>query len=130
MPLNHKRVLAIYFTQSGQMGEIMQFVHHALDGVGRVGRDGNDQNLLPITIFHGGRAFFFAVMPSCVLGVCRTIETLELKEHSYGSDYYWVSTLVLVTSTPCNSLLQNPEFRALIKDTRIHHHQRCSKHGK
>ncbi len=118
MPLNHKRVLAIYYTQSGQMGEIMHSFTTPLMESGELVETVMIKPVVNYNFPWTGKRFF-AVMPSCVLGVAEPLKPLELKEHSYDLIIIGYQPWFLSPSIPCHSLLQNPEFRALIKDTPI-----------
>lgn len=118
MSLNNKKVLAIYYTQSGQMGEIMRsFTRPVMES----GASVETVVIEPVVSYRfpwtGQR--FFSVMPSCVLGVAEPLKPLFLKAHAYDLIILGYQPWFLSPSIPCNSLLQNKEFRALIKDTSI-----------
>ncbi|HWZ04667.1 MAG TPA: hypothetical protein VNX40_13715 [Mucilaginibacter sp.] len=113
-----KKILAIYYTQSGQMGEIMDSFTASLAEAGAsvetaVIRLVDDYNF-PWT----GRRFF-SVMPSCVLGIPEQLEPLGLKEQSYDLIIFGYQPWFLSPSIPSNSLLQNAEFRSFLKDTPV-----------
>ena len=114
----HKKILAIYYTQSGQMREIINsFTAPLIEAGVSVEKAG----IKPVTDYDfpwtGKR--FFSVMPSCVLGVPEPLEPLNLKEKSYDLIILGYQPWFLSPSIPCNSLLQNAEFRALLKDTPV-----------
>ena len=116
--LMQKKILAIYYTQSGQMGEIMDTFTRPLVQVGasvetiviRLAAD----YYFPWT---GQR--FFSVMPSCVLGLPEQLEPLHFKEKCYDLIILGYQPWFLSPSIPSNSLLQNEEFKGLLKDTPV-----------
>ena len=113
-----KKVLAIYYTQSGQMGEIINSFTAPLieDGVSVetiVIKPVDDFNF-PWT---GKR--FFSVMPACVLSIPAALEPLNFKEEKYDLIILGYQPWFLSPSIPSNSLLQNEQFRALLKDTPV-----------
>ncbi|HEY2582635.1 MAG TPA: hypothetical protein VGI43_12555, partial [Mucilaginibacter sp.] len=118
MPVNHKKVLAIYYTQSGQMGEIMRSFTMPLIESGAWVETAVIKPVVSYSFPWTGKRFF-SVMPSCVLGVAEPLKPLELKEDSYDLIILGYQPWFLSPSIPCNSLLQNEEFRARIKDTSI-----------
>ncbi|MES2107219.1 MAG: hypothetical protein V4577_00630 [Bacteroidota bacterium] len=114
----NKKVLAIYYTQSGQMGEIIDsFTAPLIDAGATVEKVRvklvNDYNF-PWT----GKSFF-SVMPSCVLGIPEPIEPLNLKEQKYDLVIMGYQPWFLSPSIPSNSLLHDEGFKSLIKDTPV-----------
>jgi hypothetical protein len=118
MSLDHKKVLAIYYTQSGQMGEIIRSFTMPLIESGESVEIAVIKPIVNYSFPWTGKRFF-SVMPSCVLGVAEPLKPLELKEHSYDLIILGYQPWFLSPSIPCNSLLQNGEFRALIRDTSV-----------
>ena len=113
-----KKVLAIYYTQSGQMGEIINTLTSPLAEAGIavekvVIKPVEDYNF-PWT---GKR--FFSVMPDCVLGVPSPLEPLVFKEAKYDLIIMSYQPWFLSPSIPNSSLLQNDGFKALLKDTPV-----------
>lgn len=113
-----KKVLAIYYTQSGQMGEIIETLTAPLVEAGA------SVEKVQVKLVNGyefpwtGKRFF-SVMPSCVLGIPEPIEPLNLKETSYDLVILGYQPWFLSPSIPTNSLLQSDEFKAMIKNTPI-----------
>jgi len=111
-----KKVLAIYYTQSGQMGEIIDTFTAPLVEAGA------SVEKVQVKLVNGynfpwtGKSFF-SVMPSCVLGIPEPIEALNLKEIKYDLVILGYQPWFLSPSIPTNSLLQSDEFKAIIKDT-------------
>jgi len=114
----NKKILAIYYTQSGQMGEIIESLTRPLTDAGEsvekiVIKPSEDYNF-PWT---GSR--FFSVMPSCVLSVPAPLEPITFKQEKYDLIILGYQPWFLSPSIPCTSLLQTENFRALLKDTPV-----------
>jgi len=113
-----KRVLAIYYTQSGQMGQIIDSLTQPLE---RAGATVEKVIIKPKENFDfpwtGKR--FFAVMPSCQLDIPTEIEPLSFKEDSYDLIILAYQPWFLSPSIPVTSALHQPEFRRLLKDTPV-----------
>jgi len=113
-----KKVLAIYYTQSGQMGDIIDSLTAPIIAAGikveKVAIKMVNDYAFPWT---GTR--FFSVMPDCVLGVPAEIKPFELKEKAYDLIIMGYQPWFLSPSIPSNSLLNHPEFKAIIKDTPV-----------
>jgi hypothetical protein len=113
-----KKVLAIYYSQSGQLGEIIDNITEPLIAGGitvekiRI-KPVNDYPF-PWT---GER--FYDVMPDCVLGVPVPLEPFELQETSYDLIILGYQSWFLSPSIPSNSLLQHLSVKAVLKDTPV-----------
>src|SRR6185503_17603061 len=113
-----KKVLAIYYTQSGQFTEIIDSLTAPLvaDGVSV-----EKVIIKPVVDFNfpwtGKR--FFSVMPDCVLGVPTDLQPVEWKETLYDLIILGYQPWFLSPSIPSNSLLNLPKFRTLLKDTPV-----------
>jgi hypothetical protein len=114
----NKKVLAIYYTQSGQMTEIIDnFTRPLMDAgatVEKVIVKPLENYDFPWT---GSR--FFSVMPSCVNSVPTELEPLKLKEGKYDLIILGYQPWFLSPSIPSNSILQNAEFQAVLKDAPV-----------
>ena len=114
----NKKILAIYYTQSGQMGEIIDSFTSPLieagESVEQVQIKMVEDYNFPWT---GSR--FFSVMPSCVLGIPAPMESLVFKEKKYDLIIMGYQPWFLSPSIPNNSLLQDAGFRELLKDTPV-----------
>jgi hypothetical protein len=113
-----KKVLAVYYTQSGQMGEIIDTFTAPLSEAGAfvekvVIKPVEDYNF-PWT---GKR--FFSVMPSCVLGIPAELEPLIFREEKYDLIIMAYQPWFLSPSIPSNSLLNTDSFKNLLKDTPV-----------
>lgn len=113
-----KKVLVIYYTQSGQMSDIMD------NFTGPLVAAGNDVDRIqvkPVVDYNfpwtGSR--FFSVMPDCQLGVPTQLEDFNLKHDQYDLIILGYQPWFLSPSIPSNSIIQHPKFRAVVKDTPV-----------
>jgi hypothetical protein len=113
-----KKVLAVYYTQSGQLGEIIDSFTTPLVNAGATVEK---VPIKPVADYAfpwtGGR--FFSVMPDCVLGVPAALEPFVFKEKSYDLIILGYQPWFLSPSIPSNSLLNHPGFKAVSKDTPV-----------
>jgi len=113
-----KKVLAIYYTQSGQLGEIInQFTAPLVEAgvtVEKVSINLSNNYAFPWTTNR-----FFSVMPDCVLGVPAKLAPFELKETSYDLIILGYQAWFLSPSIPFNSLLQHPGLISVLKNTPV-----------
>ncbi|GAB2986796.1 hypothetical protein GCM10027049_28200 [Mucilaginibacter puniceus] len=114
----NKKVLAIYYSQSGQLGEIIDNFTAPLEAAGatvekvRV-RLVNEPN------FPWTADTFFSVMPDCQLDVPAELQPFELKEKKYDLVVLGYQAWFLSPSIPFNSLMQNEELKTVLKDTPV-----------
>lgn len=113
-----KKVLAIYYSQTGQLGDILDSFTAPLTGadvsVEKV-------RIRPATAYPfpwTGKSFF-SVMPDCVLSVTAPLLPFQLKETSYDLIILGYQAWFLSPSIPSNSLLGDAGFQALLKDTPV-----------
>jgi hypothetical protein len=113
-----KKVLAIYYTQSGQLEEIIDYLTIPLTDAGisveKMRVKPKAQYPFPWT----GKDFF-AVMPDCVLGVPTELEPFQLKENAYDLIILGYQAWFLSPSIPSNSIMNHPAFCAVAKNTPI-----------
>lgn len=113
-----KKVLVIYYTQSGQMGEIIDsFTQPIIDegfSVEKVVIKMVDNYPFPWT-----GSSFFNVMPDCVLSVPAQIQPFTLKETKYDLIILGYQPWFLSPSIPSNSLLNHPDFLRVLKGTPV-----------
>jgi len=113
-----KKILAIYYTQSGQMRDVIdsltQPIIDAGESVEKVEIKMVNGYDFPWT---GSR--FFAVMPDCVLGVPAPIQPFVLKETKYDLIIIGYQPWFLSPSIPSNSLLNHPDFIKVVQDTPV-----------
>lgn len=113
-----KKILAVYYTQSGQMAEIIDtFTAPLIAG----GASVEKVVIKPLENFDfpwtGKR--FFSVMPACVLGIPSPLEPLSFKETKYDLIIMAYQPWFLSPSIPNNSLLQSPQFKLLLNGTPV-----------
>jgi hypothetical protein len=113
-----KKVLAIYYTQSGQMGEIIDSFTAPIAATGAMVEKVQIKPVADYAFPWKGN-LFFAVMPDCVLSVPTPLQPFDLKEKSYDLIILGYQPWFLSPSIPSNSLLNHPGFRAVLKDTPV-----------
>ena len=113
-----KKVLAIYYTQSGQMGEI---INSFTEPIAEAGAMVERVLIKPVADYAfpwtGNR--FFSVMPDCVLSVPTALEPIGLKEKSYDLIILGYQPWFLSPSIPSNSLLNHSDFQAVLTGTPV-----------
>lgn len=113
-----KKVLAIYYSQSGQLGEIIDHFTAPLIEAG-VSVEKVRINLSKNYAFPWTADRFFSVMPDCVLDVPSELAPFELKETSYDLIIVGYQAWFLSPSIPINALLHHPGFTAILKNTPV-----------
>ncbi|MCW3117117.1 MAG: hypothetical protein JWM28_1199 [Chitinophagaceae bacterium] len=113
-----KKVLAVYFTQSGQLGEIIDSFTGPLAAAGATVEK---LQISPVNKFPfpWSTPVFFGAMPESVLLVPAELESFQLKETHYDLVIIGFQPWFLSPSIPVSSLLQQPAFKAVIKDTPV-----------
>ena len=113
-----KRILVIYYTQSGQLEDILNnFTAPLVEA-------GNSVEKVRVYVANdypfpwNGKAFF-AVMPDCVLSVSTRLKSFHLKESKYDLVILGYQAWFLSPSIPVNSILNDPAVRAVLKDTPV-----------
>ena len=113
-----KNILVIYYTQSGQLEDILNsFTAPLIDA-------GNSVEKVRIHVakdypFPWTGKSFFAVMPDCVLGVSTELQDFQLKENKYDLIILGYQAWFLSPSIPTNSILNHPTVKAVLKNTPI-----------
>jgi hypothetical protein len=113
-----KKVLAIYYTQSGQMGEIINSFTGPLTDAGATVEQVVIKPVNEYAFPWKGNKFF-AVMPDCVLSVPTELQPIILKEKKYDLVILGYQPWFLSPSIPSNSLLNHADFKAVLKDTPV-----------
>ncbi len=113
-----KKVLVIYYTQSGQLAQIVENFTASFDRAGvvleKVVVKPQHEFLFP---WNSKR--FFDVMPETVLGVVAPLAPFELKEQSYDLIIFAYQPWYLSPSLPANAILEHPDFKAVAKNTPV-----------
>ena len=114
----NKKVLAIYYTQSGQMGDI---INSFTAPIAEAGATVEKVIIKPVAeyTFPWTGSRFFSVMPDCVLSVPTELEPINLKEKAYDLIILGYQPWFLSPSIPSNSLLNLPDFKMALKDTPV-----------
>jgi hypothetical protein len=113
-----KKVLAIYYSQSGQLGEIMD---HFTTPLVEAGHDVEMVIIKPVTEypFPWTTTAFYSVMPDCVLGIAGELAPFSLKQPIYDLIILGYQTWFLSPSLPVNGLLHHPAFLAVLQNTPV-----------
>jgi hypothetical protein len=113
-----KKVLAIYYSQSGQLEEIIDSFTVPFE---QAGVSLEKVRIKPAVDYEfpwtGER--FYGVMPDCVLGTPKELAPFTLKESSYDLVILGYQAWFLFPSIPSNSLLLHPDFRNILKNTPV-----------
>lgn len=113
-----KKILAIYYSQSGQLGEIIDsFLSPFIE-------DGMDIEKIQIAPekeypFPWTTSGFFSVMPDAVLGNTSALKPFTLKEEKYDLIVLGYQAWFLSPSIPFNSLLDDQTFQKILQATPI-----------
>lgn len=113
-----KKVLALYFTQSGQLEEIVNCFTLPFTQAGiRVEKI----NIQPEKAFPfpWKSEQFFEAMPETVLEKTVPLQPFELKETHYDLIIFAYQPWFLSLSIPANSILQHPSIKAVLKATPV-----------
>ena len=113
-----KRILAIYYTQTGQLEEIITNI--------TVPFLSDDTTVEKVRIkpindypFPWNSEHFFAIMPDCVLDVPTQLQPFQLKEKKYDLILLGYQAWFLSPCIPVNSLFEMPIFKEVINGTPI-----------
>jgi flavodoxin len=113
-----KKILVIYFSQSGQLGDIIQSLTAPLAAAGNTIETLHVEPLSPYPFPWKGKSFF-AVMPDSVLGVPTQLQPFELKEKAYDLVIFGYQPWFLSPSIPANSILNHPVIKNILKNTAV-----------
>jgi hypothetical protein len=113
-----KKVLAVYFTQSGQLGDIIDsFTKPLIES----GNTVEKLRIYPLQKFPfpWTTPVFFEAMPESVKLIPAELEPFQTNETKYDLIIVGFQPWFLSPSIPISSLLQHPSFKALAKDTPV-----------
>src|ERR1700748_327774 len=113
-----KKVLAIYYSQSGQLGEIIDNVAAPLIAAGVSVETVRVKTAAEFTFPWTGDSFF-SVMPNAVKDVPVELQPFELKEERYDLVILGYQAWFLSPSIPFNSMMNTPQLKAVLKDTPV-----------
>ncbi|MFI5161487.1 MAG: hypothetical protein ACHQHN_09425 [Sphingobacteriales bacterium] len=114
----NKKVLAIYYTQTGQMRDIIDSFTAPLIEAGAT-VEKVQVKLVSDYAFPWTGAGFYAVMPDCVQEIPAELQPLDLKEKKYDLVILGYQPWFLWPSIPSNSILNTPEVKSILKDTPV-----------
>ncbi len=114
-----KNILVIYYTQTGQLGQIVDnFIQPLIQAPGiaveKVVVGLKNEHVFPWTSDR-----FFDTMPESVLGVPAELNVFTLKRTAYDLIIFAYQPWYLSPSIPATSILQNPSVQAVMKNTPV-----------
>ena len=113
-----KKVLAVFYSQSGQLEEIIDHFTRPLQDAGA---SVEKLRIYPAEAYPfpwTGKSFF-AVMPDCVNQVPRPLQPFSFKESAYDLIILGYQAWFLSPSIPSNSLLNDPRFKEIARNTPV-----------
>ena len=113
-----KKVLAVFYSQSGQLEEIIDHFTRPLE---EAGASVDKLRIYPEQAYPfpwTGKSFF-SVMPDCVQQVPGRLQPFTFKESKYDLIVLGYQAWFLSPSIPFNTLLSDPKFQELGKDTPV-----------
>lgn len=113
-----KKVLAIYYTQTGQLGDIVDKFTSPFIAAGVVVEKVRISPKTPYP-FPWTSANFFAEMPESVLSIPTALNPFTLKESAYDLIIFAYQPWFLSPSIPANSMLMSSTFQAVLKNTPV-----------
>lgn len=113
-----KKILVIYYSQSGQLSDILTAFTAPLTEAGNTVEKVRVQLAHDFPFPWTGEKFF-AVMPDCVLGVPAELKPFQLKENKYDLIILGYQAWFLSPGIPTNSILHHPAVQAVLKDTPV-----------
>ncbi|WP_028786431.1 hypothetical protein [Terrimonas ferruginea] len=114
----NKKVLAVYFSQTGQLGQIIDRFTAPLE---KAGASVEKLVIQPAKKFPfpWTSPAFFGAMPDCVLLKPAELEPFTLRESNYDLIIIGYQPWFLSPSIPANSFLQHPAFLAVARNTPV-----------
>lgn len=113
-----KKILVLYYSQSGQLGDIINNLTTPLAEAGNTVETIRIEPAVAYPFPWSGKSFF-AVMPDCVLGVPTELKPFELKESAYDLIVLGYQAWFLSASIPSNSILNHPLVKTHLKNTPV-----------
>jgi hypothetical protein len=114
----NKKILAVYYSQTGQLRDIIDCFCEPLIDEGNIVEKVNVK-LNKDYPFPWTSEIFFSVMPDCVLGIPTEITSPEFKESSYDLVILGYQAWFLSPSIPFNSIMQLPSLRNILRKTPV-----------
>ncbi len=113
-----KKILAIYYTQSGQMRDIIDSFTAPLAEAGAT-VEKVQVKLVSDYPFPWTGARFYSVMPDCVQEVPAELQPFDLKEKKYDLVILGYQPWFLWPSIPSNSILNNADIKGVLQGTPV-----------
>ncbi|MCW3093530.1 MAG: hypothetical protein JWP81_4599 [Ferruginibacter sp.] len=113
-----KKILVIYYTQSGQLADIIENFISPLENAGNTIERVSVQPTHPYPFPWTGESFF-AQMPDCVLHVPTQLQPFTLKETAYDLVILGYQAWFLSPSIPVNSILHHPSVKSVLKNSPV-----------
>ena len=113
-----KKVLAVFYTQSGQLEDIIDHFTRPLQDAGA---SVEKLRIYPAEAYPfpwAGKSFF-AVMPDCVNQAPRPLQPFSFKESAYDLIILGYQAWFLSPSIPANSLLNDPRFKEIARNAPV-----------
>jgi hypothetical protein len=114
----NKKILVIYYSQSGQLGDILDHFTKPLSDAGHIVEKVCVSPAEAYPFPWTGKSFF-AVMPDCVLEVPGALQPFQLKEDHYDLVIMGYQAWFLSPSIPFNSILNTTAVKDIIKNTPV-----------
>lgn len=111
-----KKILVIGFSQTGQLHDILTKIYSSLDNVSIDFVKPTPKKAYP---FPWDTFTFFSQMPKAVLGETVEMENISFKENKYDLILFGYQVWYLSPSVPSNSIIQDPKFAAIAKNTDV-----------
>jgi flavodoxin len=112
------KVLAIYYSQSGQLEDIVDNLTAPLSDAGISVEKVRIRPKMEYPFPWTSRRFFDA-MPESVMGIPTALQPFLLKESAYDLVIFGYQPWFLSPSIPSNSILQDPVFQSVLKNTPV-----------
>lgn len=113
-----KKVLVIYYSQTGQLGDIIDNFTEPLLAGGHTVEKIRVQPATPYPFPWTGKSFF-AQMPDSVLQVPTALQPFQLQQASYDLIVLGYQAWFLSPSIPVNSILQYPAVQSVLPGTPV-----------
>jgi hypothetical protein len=110
------KILAIYYTQSGQLAEIVKNFVSPIQDAEIEFIQFKPKNDFP---FPWTDEVFYNTMPECVQEIPVELEEITFKHQKYDLIIFGYQPWFLSPSVPATSLLKSEEFKRIVKDTPV-----------
>lgn len=114
----NKKILVIYFSQTGQLKRILENFVAPLEAAGNLVEKVAVKPLQAYPFPWTGKSFF-AQMPDSVRHVPTPLQPFELKETSYDLVVLGYQAWFLSPSIPVNSILEHPQMQPVLLNTPV-----------